>query len=467
MAEESRFRFLWGNYHPHIIIQNNLESMSRHPDIDWNDIDEMIKVSRNNKASCYHSKSDLKKDIERGRLMFKKEYSDRIFNAIRELSEEYDEMFKELREVDYISLSDLELYELLKRVYYKWSRMVSYFRFNQAEGSHYLIEKAKEYFSPNELSVLMLPSEFDAITFELMDWQKLIKGDCSDEALLDHAYKHSWIVMGHFSYEEVLDTLRERYNYDGVNLKEKDFEKEKEELKGKQKRILDKKPEVRELIELIDKVAFSRMWIKSYWAGTDLYLIPLFEEIAKRVEISAEDIWMNYLLDEVRELLMEGKNLDEKEISKRKQCFVGYWKEGSINYYSGEEAEKVAERELGPLYKVEITNKIKGVSANPGKVKGIVRILEVNNVLRARELRRNFEKGEILVTQMTQPNIMDIASKAGGIITDEGGMLSHAAIISRELRVPCIVGTSSATQILKDGDLVEVDADKGVVKKIK
>ena len=54
--------------------------------------------------------------------------------------------------------------------------------------------------------------------------------------------------------------------------------------------------------------------------------------------------------------------------------------------------------------------------------------------------------------------------KAGGIITDEGGITCHAAIVSRELGKPCIIGTKIATQILHDGDLVEVDADKGVVR---
>ena len=54
--------------------------------------------------------------------------------------------------------------------------------------------------------------------------------------------------------------------------------------------------------------------------------------------------------------------------------------------------------------------------------------------------------------------------KAGAIITDEGGLLSHAAIVSRELKVPCVVGTKIATRVLKDGDKIYVDADKGIVK---
>ena len=64
---------------------------------------------------------------------------------------------------------------------------------------------------------------------------------------------------------------------------------------------------------------------------------------------------------------------------------------------------------------------------------------------------------------MTRPTTLVVCQKASAIITDEGGIVSHAAIIARELKIPCIVGTKIATKILKDGDLVEVDADQGVV----
>lgn len=77
-----------------------------------------------------------------------------------------------------------------------------------------------------------------------------------------------------------------------------------------------------------------------------------------------------------------------------------------------------------------------------------------------------FHQGDILVTGMTRPEYIHLAKKSAGIITDAGGILSHAAITARELKIPCIIGTKNATQILKDGDLVEVDADNGIVRKI-
>jgi Phosphoenolpyruvate synthase/pyruvate phosphate dikinase len=81
-----------------------------------------------------------------------------------------------------------------------------------------------------------------------------------------------------------------------------------------------------------------------------------------------------------------------------------------------------------------------------------------------REKLRKMHKGAIVVTEMTRPNIIQACRNSGAIITDEGGIASHAAIISREFKKPCIVGTRVATSSLKDGDLVEVDADRGIVR---
>ncbi len=73
---------------------------------------------------------------------------------------------------------------------------------------------------------------------------------------------------------------------------------------------------------------------------------------------------------------------------------------------------------------------------------------------------------KILVAIQTTPHYIQYLKKAKAIITDEGGLTCHAAIVAREIKKPCIVGTKIATQVLKDGDLVEMDAEKGVVKKI-
>jgi phosphoenolpyruvate synthase/pyruvate phosphate dikinase len=122
---------------------------------------------------------------------------------------------------------------------------------------------------------------------------------------------------------------------------------------------------------------------------------------------------------------------------------------------------------LNEYYKARYTssnaqvNIIKGYSASRGKVRGKVKI--VYNPSEATK----FLKGWILVTGMTRPEFIPLMKKAAAIITNEGSITCHAAIISRELHKPCIIGTKIATQLLHDGDEVDVDADHGVVKILK
>lgn len=91
-----------------------------------------------------------------------------------------------------------------------------------------------------------------------------------------------------------------------------------------------------------------------------------------------------------------------------------------------------------------------------GKVCAINRIAEIDKI----------KNDDILVTPMTTPEYVPAMKKASAIITDEGGITCHAAIVARELKKPCIIGTKIATKVLHDGDLVEVDADKGIVRRI-
>ena len=73
----------------------------------------------------------------------------------------------------------------------------------------------------------------------------------------------------------------------------------------------------------------------------------------------------------------------------------------------------------------------------------------------------------ILVTPMTRPEIVPYLKKCVGIVTNEGGITCHAAIVAREMKIPCVVGTKVATQVLSDGDFIEVDAVQGIVRIIK
>ncbi len=100
---------------------------------------------------------------------------------------------------------------------------------------------------------------------------------------------------------------------------------------------------------------------------------------------------------------------------------------------------------------------VRGLGAAPGVASGPVRIIA------SLEGSGELAEGEVLVTHMTAPDWVPLMRRAAAIVTDSGGMTCHAAIVSRELGIPCVVGTAEATKVLRDGELVTVDADPGVV----
>ena len=187
---------------------------------------------------------------------------------------------------------------------------------------------------------------------------------------------------------------------------------------------------------------------------------PLFGQIAERIGGSISDV--SYLLqEEIEELLKENKKLSKTTVSERKKGFVIYYDSAKkIRCQSGNDIE-MGIKKFGLEFEKEFVQEIKGRSAFYGKARGKVVIVKSVSDL------NKVKKGDILVSITTHPDYVPAMQKAKAIVTDEGGITCHAAIVSRELKKPCIVGTKIATKVLKDGDLVEVNADKGAVEIIK
>lgn len=184
----------------------------------------------------------------------------------------------------------------------------------------------------------------------------------------------------------------------------------------------------------------------------------ILKEIAKRLSLEIDEVRASCPF-EVEDLL-RGK-LTKNDLQERLKYSVIVWKKGKnkASILKGEDAKKWEQKTLDKISGKIST--IKGTVASQGKVKGKVRIL-----FKAGE-SGELENGEVLVTFMTSPDFMPAIRKCSAIVTNLGGVTSHAAIISRELKIPCIVGTKIATQVLKTGDIVEIDANKGIVTILK
>ncbi len=180
---------------------------------------------------------------------------------------------------------------------------------------------------------------------------------------------------------------------------------------------------------------------------------------------------LKYTQSEILDLF-DGKKVDKKEINSRDLSFAVLVREGNVKYYSGPIAENIyfSMMDKSEMNKDSFEGVIASKGKMSGKMKGKVKVIPVDysgNFASVNKAMKEMEQGQILVAETTAPELMVACRKASAIITDQGGLMSHAAIVSRELKIPCIVGTKIATKVLKDGDLVEIDIDKGTIRILK
>ena len=161
------------------------------------------------------------------------------------------------------------------------------------------------------------------------------------------------------------------------------------------------------------------------------------------------------------EELSENKIPDKNVLSRRQNKKLVVVDDEIISESKFKELSREFNFQLEPEASMPDVSEIKGQIACSGIVRGKVRVLMKNEEVSL------LKKGEVLVTSMTVPTFLPAMSRASAFVTNEGGITCHAAIVAREMKKPCIIGTKIATKVLKDGDLVEVDADKGVVRIIK
>ena len=215
---------------------------------------------------------------------------------------------------------------------------------------------------------------------------------------------------------------------------------------------------LRAYVELLQGYMYLRTYRKNIISKAHYLHLPLLLEIGERMGIGEDIKLISY--EEMINYL-QGENLvAQTVIKKRKEAWAVLSICGKTSIVCGKkQVNTVAKR-----YKIEDVQKqvsqkiVKGRPACLGKIIGKVRVIKNN-----REFNK-VQQNDVLVTPMTTPDFVPILGRVSAIITDEGGVTCHAAIVSREFNIPCIVGTGNATKVFKDGDLIEVDANLGMAK---
>jgi phosphohistidine swiveling domain-containing protein len=356
--------------------------------------------------------------------------------------------FAELEKKELSGLSNAELAEDFERLVRFMKRLgklfflTEYFMYDKVE------EKAKELGIDDEEHLTSSPFE-NVLTLELYERAKLALG-CGEDELKAHIAKWGFVPFNESRDSYDIDSLKKAID-EVDNPKEKiaELEKRDAEVMGKRKShpFTDAVREMQELKFLlrlvINKAIFGKHDLSKRYAA----------EIGKRLGVDVQQCHWEELV-----AWLNGKDVAAVDRSKVVLGRFNGW-----NALVEEEA-----REIIDIFadKGEKVSELKGTVACKGKHKGKAVVIPFDPTLDMEKKLEEIKKGDIIVAVSTGPEMMKGIYRAGAIVTDEGGICSHAAIVSRELGIPCVIGTKKGTQVFEDGDVIEVDAEEGIVRKV-
>jgi len=350
-------------------------------------------------------------------------------------------------------LSDLEIIKLLKEVDYWQSEAVVFgiaFTFADIAGeisnllTDIIIKRQNlKYPSFIYTEALTRPSR-PGLTEKAY---KAIKHHGSSSKIL--ADKYFWLNQG----------------YIGRGLTKTDVKKIQQEKddnkKPISKKIIEKELKLsakeRKIFSIAKQIVYGKILRTDSRQFAHVIINKIIDKYAKQWQIDPK--YLEILsIDELCQVIDQENNI-ANDLQNRWQHSLIYQTGKKYKCLTGQKAEQFLKKNSAMVIKTQ-TAAVTGQIAQTGKVKGIARLVfgvqHINKV----------KTGDILIAMATSPQLLPAMRRAAAFVTDVGGITSHAAIVSRELNKPCIVGTKHATQIFKDGDRLEVDAIAGVVKKI-
>ncbi len=202
-----------------------------------------------------------------------------------------------------------------------------------------------------------------------------------------------------------------------------------------------------ELVEIMRDYLHLRTYRLEVFFIANEYARQLLEEIARRLNATYDDI-IFLTQTEILQSLEKDEAPKLTVMKGRKEGFAIIMIGGEVSIYEGPSYEKLAKKEA----EAKTIKKIEGRVASIGRAQGSAKLVLVTDDI------YNVNKGDIIVATMTTPNFIPAIEKCSAIVTDEGGILCHAAIVSREFGIPCIIGTGDATKKINNNDTIEVNA---------
>lgn len=315
-------------------------------------------------------------------------------------------------------------------------------------------------------TILSTPEKESPIKKEEIDLLLLVTKKVGLKEIRAHAKKYEWLNYQYagpvFSFQYFLDRFKALKPKQARDFLKK-IERRDQQTASKKDQLLNKLKFDKYQLNLI-KMAQAMVFIKDYrkealYHGHYSYE-PFFRELGRRFGFSIDQVRaMNYF--EIIDLLKKGKGLSADQLNERLKFAIMVTTPKTFITYTGVIAKTFLSKIKFEKVKKIVGNEFVGTCAYPGKVRGQVKIINLP------EDMHKMEKGDILVAWNTNPNLIPAMRMASAMVSGAGGLTCHTAIVARELHTPSIVGIPNIHKMLKDGDLVEVDANKGIVRKIK
>jgi len=439
---------------------------------------------------------DLAKEYGYKDFMDRK-YAEKYFSDSQRLLQKTRELIAQIDSTDISKISIEELHGLVKKGGLLLTDIFAYFNTCQPQCVAKLEEELRNYLKgkvsetqANEIYLKITSSEKQtSLNCEELEWLELVryaqkkelkKSDISSIKTKDpDAYKKIQALVDKYS---LLGTADGGPRWDEAHylellqhdIERKNVEKRIAEIKSypaltkkeKEKIFKDIKPDTEHkyIADLLAEMGHNRIvlrldgWMIWYYYFKNI----IFKELSRRFAIPLGEI-RAMRLDEILGFIRNSK-IDRAELKKRADCFLMGMKDGKLELYSGKEAEDIKNARIKPM-EYEKATELKGMIAVKGVAVGMAVVLKWGDKEMIKKMLKMGE-GDILVAGQTRPQLMPAIRKSAAIVTDEGGITSHAAIVSRELGIPCVVGVHHGTDVIKDGDYVLVDATKGIVRKI-
>lgn len=279
---------------------------------------------------------------------------------------------------------------------------------------------------------------------------------------IHNSYRDTKPLTQQFFFVKVMRLIN-KYDSASIQQQIRLLEQYPHRIRSEQKMILQNVRLTRREIEWLQGVGFAASWqddrkqanlLGNYWGNA-------FLQVASK-KLSWPFASLQFILPQELIVLLSGATpVTQLEAEKRmKASFYAVFPTGEESFVAGKQARQLMRRVLSANVPSSGA-KIQGIGAAVGIYRGKVRKIESPSA-DGHKLR----PGDILMTYMTRPDFVPLMHRAGAIVTDEGGLTSHAAIISREMKIPCVVGTRFAMRIFKDGDFVEVNGATGTIKKV-